>query len=1364
VLSGLTVASEDRLATRLLARLRLHPTSPNVVVTIMQRQMLSLAVIVLFLLPLLPSPPSAAPATLSGEPGNSEIETPDSFSATQPVGEAAQTAASKAEEPTPVELPGPPEYQEFTASPRAAALWWNRTRVFNNCNQSTDFAVTGEVGMLYYEVNNFTRITTNKLKIVVENYNWRDPSLPALTNLSVNQPLLIGFRIPPDRVAIDGFWVLVLGPSNGILNFTIYRAKAGIAPAITQPDFTAPVRWPAMQYVIPSVGNLNRTWVWLDTNESSLFLDGASTYANTYYLALWRPAASSKVQPIFAFDAFWPDSNDESDSYIGWTPLRYLCDFFLNVSVIRYPYPTNVAMKVNGMPVRDIGGQPGKGTWDNFPGFNMTGATRSYNVTSSAPMLFFDVAWFGRLYSTIAASTLCRVWANRPTVDWEIQFNAAFPSPALSRLITVSIETDWNVSAVHLNGVPFLNWKEEANYVRISNALSGSWLIACKAPDYAVAAEVRNFLGEVITEANASDQVIVRGYLHDPLEVSATNGSACLLVYDPHDVVIVYNIIDISPPGGIADFGWWIWEKGTGAGKYVLQVLWSNGTEAGMAVTVLTVHSGTNLIVTYQYPASPGEPIVRGEKVLIQVYYYYDEFKFNYSVDNAIVEVYNGSIAGGVYWPDYDWYNYASSGYPGYYIAYVPTDSVIPGILNNVTMRIFADYSEEQSYPKQFMIKTKVTRIVFFWNGNPLPGLTNTSPTDWRTSPEPYLNDSSLQFTIMYTDESGFPLQGAQLSPFIVVNGTNQYKRLNWIDLSDIDSSRAGLYNISIDTNPIGATTLHEGDVCYIVIYAYIAGYESTWSSPVWVRPRPRPSWIDVPTQYRAISLFINWTYTSALRVVLRDALTGDDLSFGSLNAYIYGLGNVSLDLATPGLGLYEIGTLNTANIPIGTHNVTIYATARDFTPSTFNVSLTITPKNQIGYTIEQWFYQELQPNLGTRCILAIRFTFAPGLASGMAMCSHTWYGADHQRLASDPLPEDTKVTLDIKTSKGNFKSVYLYVNATGHVLYAAALEFEGDYSFYVSIAATEEYAEVSDLRLERDGTALTASIVSSLSYLAARLPFYALVAALAIVIPLGSYLGYRQAVVLPRKRRRLAKYQSIADTFSDVANLNRLLVLHKESGICVFDPFSEETKDATLVAGFLQAISTFGHDLVESPGLAGKDKEQASTLRELTYEGFRILIHDGQFVRNALVLSGKPSDQLRERLERFTGEFEKRYRKDFDHWSGRVDQFNSASDLVEEIFLVSLRLPHRVQARRPRGVTLNPLEEDLYKLAKELTKDREYLFLGQILSTYLITAKHNKLEALMGIYQLRNKGLLVPWQLDTTMTAASEGAENGAQ
>jgi hypothetical protein len=305
----------------------------------------------------------------------------------------------------------------------------------------------------------------------------------------------------------------------------------------------------------------------------------------------------------------------------------------------------------------------------------------------------------------------------------------------------------------------------------------------------------------------------------------------------------------------------------------------------------------------------------------------------------------------------------------------------------------------------------------------------------------------------------------------------------------------------------------------------------------------------------------------------------------------------------------------------------------------------------------------------------------------------------------------------------------------------------EGQYSFYLTIDDAENYAGIPQEALQVGTGPFTVSVQSFGSFFLSN-PLFIIAAVCVIVIPLGAGFSYRRYVMLPKRRRKLAKYQAIADTFSDVANLNRLLVLHKESGICVFDPFAEESQDATLVAGFLQAISTFGHDLADSPGLANGEKEEA-TLRELTYEGFRILIHDGRFVRNALVLSGKPSDQLRERLENFTAVFEKRYRKDFENWSGRVDQFNGASDLVEEIFLISLRHPHSVAKRKPRNIQLTSLESDIYKLSKELTLDREYVFLGQILSTYLTAAKTDKREALMAIYQLRIKGVFGPMQLD---------------
>ncbi|MFX1301573.1 MAG: hypothetical protein ACFFDE_11675, partial [Promethearchaeota archaeon] len=407
-------------------------------------------------------------------------------------------------------------------------------------------------------------------------------------------------------------------------------------------------------------------------------------------------------------------------------------------------------------------------------------------------------------------------------------------------------------------------------------------------------------------------------------------------------------------------------------------------------------------------------------------------------------------------------------------------------------------------------------------------------------------------------------------------------------------------------------------------------------------------------------------------------------------------------------------------------------------------IRITIHPKQEISYEAQPTY--QGPPNQNSRWSLDLQFRLESISPQFIATSNSEAIQMPSKQPSSSYLPVGTKVTLSITVQGGGSTQIEKYIEAEGWVHFDGVFNTEGQYSFFLTIENAENYAGIPQEALQYNGGPFTVSVQSIGSYFLSN-PLFIFIAVCIIVIPLGAGLSYRRYVMLPKRRRKLAKYQAIADTFSDVANLNRLLVLHKESGICVFDPFAAESQDATLVAGFLQAISTFGHDLADSPGLANREKEEA-TLRELTYEGFRILIHDGHFVRNAIVLSGQPSDQLRTRLENFTTAFEKRYRKDFENWAGRVDQFNGASDLVEEIFLISLRHPHSVAKRKPRNVQLTSLESDIYKLSKELTLDREYVFLGQILSTYLTAAKTDKREALMAIYQLRIKGVYRPIHL----------------
>jgi hypothetical protein len=1237
------------------------------------------------------------------------------------------------------ELPEPPLPAIGTGYPRTTAMYWIRQQTFNDRNQATDFSVTGEQGMMYYEYNNFTQITTPGIQLIVEDHDPWDPQAPYLSGLGVNEPVFIGFKIPARPIGVDKFWLFLWGPSYGIINFNIYPAMTGVAPF--QPNVSAPIVWPALQDIIPNVPNNDGAWVSLETNESELILTPAMTFGQTYFLAVWRPLATTKFQPVLTYDNFNPDHDDESESYLDWTLTPAAYDFFCNVSILLHVFPTDINMRVNGLPVMN-GAQPGSGWWENWldPAINMTNRIRLYNVESDASELYFDVIWEGSFYSVQPGNATFQCWADRSYVEWNVTFYANFVPLAENKILIVHIEPNWNVTQVVVNGVSYSDWivyntSSKDWWVQINNASSGQWIVQSEAPNYVVDVEVFDEWGFPVSQAYVEDYLYIEGYVQSPTGVNQVDGTGYLLVYDPFDV-LNYTAQDwiIPPPEGIVHFEWYPWWTINELGLYTLDVTWSNGTQAGMNSTTLLLVSTPSFIDVYSEIPAPGENVVKG--TLIQLIIYYGEAYTGkeWPIIDATIKVINVTDPGGTEWVDWYLDFESQEQYPGYYFIYLTTDQAHLNFLHQVEIQLNHSLYDLQIYLKDFMIISSVSTILFReeW------GLLNTSNI-WTPNPEPYINTSMQEFTLLFADNaSHLPISGAIIYAYLFTPEGGKNRRLVWEELSEGGATAGprGRYNITIDVNPIAGDAFHAGDETNITIFAYHPAYEIAIAT-VFLHPQARPAYVDVPQEYQNLTLYVDWFYTNPLRVVLRDLFTHEDLTHGTLTAEIPEIGTKPLKLATPGLGLYEIENLTTAISP-GNHIIVVHAYASDFQYSNATVQLTILPKQIIQHQVTLLTQIPPFPNQGTSVQFKVWFYFEDGPApSGVSM------------QGGMPLPGETRVLLEIVPSMGTPETKTLYTNEDGSIEFDLELTYEGEYIFYVTIAGGEEYDELTHIQLMYEGDPIHVQVISMATMILGILPL----ALVLLFIILGGFLAYRQFIIMPKRYQRLAKYQAIADTFSDVANLNRLLVLHKESGICVFDPFAEENQDATLVAGFLQAISTFGHDLGDSHRLAN-NSEGARTLRELQYEGFRILINDGQFSRVALVLNGTPSEQLRGRLETFTEAFETRYKADFEHWEGRVDQFNSASDLVEEVFLISLRHPHGVATRKPKGVQLTSLESDIYKLSLELTKDRQYIFLGQILSTYLVAAKTDKLEALMAIYQLRTKDIFLPIHLAPVLPA----------
>jgi hypothetical protein len=310
----------------------------------------------------------------------------------------------------------------------------------------------------------------------------------------------------------------------------------------------------------------------------------------------------------------------------------------------------------------------------------------------------------------------------------------------------------------------------------------------------------------------------------------------------------------------------------------------------------------------------------------------------------------------------------------------------------------------------------------------------------------------------------------------------------------------------------------------------------------------------------------------------------------------------------------------------------------------------------------------------------------------------------------------------EVRNEIGNLITNYGFNQTTQFILFDANIATSGDtYSIYCVSPSLIQYT--SSLFLQ-------------------RVLFIILFSLFLFIGTVLSYRVYRQRVILPRRIKYQKKLQEVLDMFNDVTNISRVLILHKNSGIPIFDPFKGRGLDASIFGGFLSAIQAFAIDVANG----SKDSELPSNthLSEITYEGFRIIIHDGASVRTALVYKGTPSEALKDSIHQFTKKFEERYREELPRYGNRPEKFSGAVDLLEEVFHVSLLFPHTVEPKTT-DIPLSVQESRLHFIAVDLTRNRQSIFLHELVRKYRETIQENPVELLNSLLMLREKNLLIP-------------------
>lgn len=237
-------------------------------------------------------------------------------------------------------------------------------------------------------------------------------------------------------------------------------------------------------------------------------------------------------------------------------------------------------------------------------------------------------------------------------------------------------------------------------------------------------------------------------------------------------------------------------------------------------------------------------------------------------------------------------------------------------------------------------------------------------------------------------------------------------------------------------------------------------------------------------------------------------------------------------------------------------------------------------------------------------------------------------------------------------------------------------------------------------------------------------------------IAPAESNIQIVEKIVYKKKRKKkIDKYLTL---FDDAINIEHVLILYKGTGTCTyFKSFGSEEIDPELISGFISAVSSFGKDLLSSQPLS-----------EIAYGDKVLLLSDGDYIRVALVLGKNASTTVRNNLSKFILAFEQEYQHELPTWRGQLNIFKDAGIIIDEIFNTSIILPHEVTFKFSN---VKSLEKSISKKVLKVTQDyledinRNFVFIASVLKEAAIKTGKGTVEIMKGIFELRDKRILMP-------------------
>ncbi|MHA1870064.1 MAG: hypothetical protein ACTSXF_03875, partial [Promethearchaeota archaeon] len=1131
---------------------------------------------------------------------------------------------------------------------------------------------------------------------------------------------------------------------------------------------------------------------WYTLTGLNEYLNISETENNTWFLVLKDEMPSFVETDCFRVsDGSSGDNNDEAEVY-QWNNLNSQWDYYtydldskvgLGISQGNVK-PSTINMCINSTPITD-GALTGEGSWTSLQEYSGSNGKITFNFSSDWYSYSFNMILTQVNYtkSDIVPTTTFSVTSNQDTFWNSSAVINLFVSTLDNNTINYTVPISWNnISMVNGSTTIAHSLYTSTDYKTVTiygaNATNGNWSLL---------AQTNNYITDITTAIN--NIPTTTAWANQTLEINATflhpiTGNVNLSIYSPaaiNDELNYTEQLNIGVPSTSITFTDWIIPSTVqDYGEFRIQVSWSNATEAGLLEQHILIAAPTEINIT---PAS-GYEVQNTDPKFNLTLNYFDKFKnvnitgatighnatgsWESEVQNNADQTYNVTIDPSTY----------SLG--KYYIEIMINKTNHQNYTILFELNIVNSTQIWQMFEKSNLQVTRGDNATFYLNYNQtnfpdnyIQGATITAVNlnssliwSWKDLSEGnysidistlsadagvYLcrfNISKLMYQTQVFEFNITVLKDS--SEIILINKTNVVARNSGLNVT--------IYALLNDTyNSVNITGATNSFILYNGSNPSQEWNVGNWNYYVW----------EVGNGQYGFNISLNSLDSGNYSVIIHSSFT-PNYNESSLLVDFYLRGNltqIKIDDIDNGAGIplvnesgvykiyqhstkiglqFNIFDLEMSNTLItsdmGTFNYWAYFNNSELLPVSFSFDkninkntgyLSLNPDLAIGnYTLELVVGMNNYENAS--------FTFNISIIAELPV---------HIEIVKVPqsIVQGTTATIIVKAYYLNGSEIplqnaelVLSTNISKISIISAVTNSSG-YATFELVVPVGDYVGIQ-INVSYNGIAYG---INSGNYIAniKLLPPAGMDPRIlyAILFIIGTTLivsGVYKGVIVPKKRRRKELLFNTASAFDDAVNLQHILVIYKNTGTCIyFKSFGLEEIDPDLITGFLSALQSFTQESMGTDGIS-----------EMDLRGKHLIVSDGEFVRVALVIGKPASKNLRTNLSRFVMLFEGQYHDALDGWRGQLNVFKSAGKLVDEVLNTSIILPHKITSDLKVLKSVGSgLERVLLKTARELTGERDFFFIAQLISLVEEKMKKKPPEILLALDKLLKTKVFVP-------------------